>query len=50
LTADKLKQVNLLESLPYEEPVEEIPEPIVLNDEETGPVQLDDDGQTMSLD
>jgi topoisomerase-4 subunit A len=29
LTADKLKQVNLLESLPYEEPVEEIPEPIV---------------------
>jgi topoisomerase-4 subunit A len=35
LTADKLKQVNLLESLPYEEPVEEIPEPIVLNDEET---------------
>jgi topoisomerase-4 subunit A len=51
LTADKLKQVNLLESPPYEEPVEEIPEPIVLNDEETGPVQLDDDGQiTMSLD
>ncbi|WP_158729078.1 MULTISPECIES: DNA gyrase/topoisomerase IV subunit A [unclassified Flavobacterium] len=51
LTTDKLKQVNLLESLPYEEPVEEIPEPIVLNDEDAGPVQLDEDGQvTMSLD
>jgi topoisomerase-4 subunit A len=51
LTADKIKQVNLLESLPYEEPVEEIPAQIVLNDEEAGPVQLDDDGQiTLSLD
>lgn len=51
LTTDKLKQVNLLDSLPYEEPVEEVPEPTVLSDEDAGPVQLDDDGQiTMSLD
>ncbi|OUD37053.1 DNA gyrase/topoisomerase IV subunit A [Flavobacterium sp. FPG59] len=51
LTADKLKQVNLLDPLPYEEPVEEVPEPPILSDEDAGPVQLDDDGQiTMSLD
>lgn len=54
LTADKLKQVNLLEPLPYEPPVEEVPEEmevsgeIELSDEN---VQLDDDGQiTLSLD
>jgi len=52
LTGDKLKQVNLLESLPYEPPVEEIPEEIEVNDEEiSGDIQLDDDGQiTLSLD
>jgi len=51
LTGDKLKQVNLLEPLPYEPPVEEIPEEIEVVDEETGDVQLDDDGQiTLSLD
>jgi len=56
LTTDKLKQVNLLESLPYEPPVEEIPEEIEVKEEENvsleeGAVQLDDDGQiTLSLD
>jgi len=52
LTGDKLKQVNLLEPLPYDPPVEEIPEEIEVNDEEiSGDVQLDDDGQiTLSLD
>lgn len=51
LTGDKLKQVNLLEPLPYEPPVEEIPEEIEVVDEEIGDVQLDDDGQiTLSLD
>src|SRR6187402_1987516 len=47
LTTDKLKQVNLLESLPYEEPVEEIPEvepESEINPDDTD-VQLDDDGQ-----
>lgn len=34
LTGDKLKQINLLEPLPYEPPVEEIPEEIEVNDEE----------------
>jgi topoisomerase-4 subunit A len=50
LTADKLKQVNLLEPLPYEIPEEVIPEAesvegetqIELNGDD---VQLDDDGQ-----
>ena len=51
LTGDKLKQVNLLEPLPYEPPVEEIPEEMEVFDEELGDVQLDDDGQiTLSLD
>ena len=51
LTTDKLKQVNLLESLPYEEPEEVIPEKIKSLEIEEGDVQLDDDGQvTLSLD
>ncbi|AWG26588.1 DNA gyrase/topoisomerase IV subunit A [Flavobacterium kingsejongi] len=52
LTADKLKQVNLLEPLPYEPPVEEVPEePETHYDEAIGDVSLDDDGQiTLSLD
>lgn len=45
LTTDKLKQVNLLEPLPYEEPVEEIPEKPELSDDETVETELDDDGQ-----
>ncbi|WP_456315255.1 DNA gyrase/topoisomerase IV subunit A [Pseudomonas shirazensis] len=45
LTADKLKQVNLLEPLPYEEPVEEIPEKPELSDDESVETELDDDGQ-----
>ncbi|MDD5152201.1 MAG: DNA gyrase/topoisomerase IV subunit A, partial [Flavobacterium sp.] len=52
LTTDKLKQVNLLEPLPYEEPEEVVPEELEVegetkvetaNDEE---IQLDEDGQT----
>ena len=51
MTGDKLKQVNLLEPLPYEPPVEEIPEEMEVVDEDLGDVQLDDDGQiTLSLD
>ena len=51
LTADKLKQVNLLEPLPYEAPEEVVPEELevagetdieVADDED---IQLDDDGQ-----
>ncbi|MES2574970.1 MAG: DNA gyrase/topoisomerase IV subunit A [Bacteroidota bacterium] len=53
LTTEKLKQVNLLESLPYEEPEEVIPEELEVegNTEiEEGDIQLDDDGQiTLSL-
>ncbi len=55
LTTDKLKQVNLLEPLPYEEPMPEEPEAsempdteIVAEDIQT---ELDEDGQiTLSLD
>ena len=54
LTADKLKQVNLLEPLPYEVPEEEIPTPPEGADAEDlsdGNINLDDDGQiTLSLD
>ncbi|RZJ54797.1 MAG: DNA gyrase/topoisomerase IV subunit A [Flavobacterium sp.] len=45
LTTDKLKQVNLLEPLPYDEPVEEIPEKIELSEDESVDTELDDDGQ-----
>ncbi len=50
LTTDKLKQVNLLESLPYEAPEEVIPEEIEVSEETDVEVadediQLDDDGQ-----
>ena len=48
LTTDKLKQVNALESLPYEVPEEVVAEEIEvkgeLNADDTT-VQLDDDGQ-----
>jgi topoisomerase IV subunit A len=53
LTADKLKQVNLLDPLPYEEPVEVVAEDIEVNDEvqiTDFNIELDDDGQiTLSL-
>ncbi|SHG17382.1 DNA gyrase/topoisomerase IV subunit A [Flavobacterium defluvii] len=46
LTTDKLKQVNLLDPLPYEEPVEEVPEkPEISEDDDSVETELDDDGQ-----
>jgi topoisomerase-4 subunit A len=50
LTTDKLKQVNLLEPLPYEAPEEVVPEEIEVSGETDVEVadediQLDDDGQ-----
>jgi topoisomerase-4 subunit A len=51
LTTDKLKQVNLLESLPYEEEVEEITSAVNEDEIEDIPTDTDDDGQiTLSLD
>ncbi|GEP51189.1 DNA topoisomerase IV subunit A [Flavobacterium noncentrifugens] len=51
LTADKLKQVNLLEPLHYEIPVEEIPEPTPISEEDLPDTETDDDGQiVLSLD
>ena len=54
LTADKLKQVNLLESLPYEEPEPEPAEEMEVTDEadvsEDIQTETGDDGQiTLSL-
>ncbi|MFT7351229.1 MAG: topoisomerase-4 subunit A [Flavobacterium sp.] len=49
ITADKLRTVNLLESLPFEEPVEEVAEEMEVTDEndvsEDIKIDLDDDGQ-----
>lgn len=50
LTTDKLKQVNLLEPLPYEVPEEVVPEPVPSETEAEAEtidedIQLDDDGQ-----
>ena len=45
LTADKLKQVNLLESLPFEEPEEVAIETIEVIEEQNIQTELDDDGQ-----
>jgi topoisomerase-4 subunit A len=51
LTTDKVKQVNLLESLPYEAPEEVIPEEIEVDGDveidgfDDSEIQLDDDGQ-----
>lgn len=56
LTADKVKQINLLEPLPYEAPEEEVPEEMEVKDEtdltdENTTITLDEDGQiTLSLD
>jgi topoisomerase-4 subunit A len=53
LTADKLKQVNMLEPLPYEAPEEVVPEELEVKgetDADDSEIQLDDDGQiTLSL-
>jgi topoisomerase-4 subunit A len=53
LTTDKLKQVNLLEPLPYDIPVEVIPEDLEVRGETNADdslIQLDDDGQiTLTL-
>jgi topoisomerase-4 subunit A len=49
VTADKIRTVNLLESLPFEEPIEEVAEEIEVTDEndvsEDIKTDLDDDGQ-----
>ena len=49
VTADKLRTVNLLESLPFEEPIEQVAEEIEVTDEndvsEDIKTDLDDDGQ-----
>jgi topoisomerase-4 subunit A len=45
LTTDKLKQVNLLDPLPYEEPVEEVPEIPEISEDDSVETELDDDGQ-----
>lgn len=45
LTTDKLKQVNLLDPLPYEEPIEELPEKPELSEDDPVETELDDDGQ-----
>jgi len=55
LTADKLKQISLLQPLPYDPPVEEIPEEMEVRGEtditDDSDINLDDDGQiTLSLD
>ena len=48
LTTDKLKQVNLLEPLPYEPPVEEVPEKKKdSNEDDDSDVHLDEDGQVI---
>ncbi len=54
LTTDKLKQINLLESLPYEAPEEAEPEETMTASDEIDapdiPTELEDDGQiTLSL-
>ncbi|MXO05605.1 DNA gyrase/topoisomerase IV subunit A [Flavobacterium sp. HBTb2-11-1] len=45
LTTDKLRQVNLLEPLPYEEPAEEVPERPEIPEDDPVETELDDDGQ-----
>jgi topoisomerase-4 subunit A len=50
LTTDKLKQVNLLEPLPYEAPEEIIPEEIEVKGDtsiDDSDIQLEDDGQVV---
>jgi len=52
LTAEKVKEINTLEPLPYEEPEEEEPQTLITEDDGLEPpVSLEDDGQiTLSLD
>ncbi len=53
LTSDKVKQVNLLDSIPFEEPIEEVEEEKLETQSDTNNdySSLDDDGQiTLSLD
>jgi topoisomerase-4 subunit A len=56
LTTDKVRQINLLEPLPFEAPEEEIPEEMEVKGEvdltdDSTTITLDDDGQiTLSLD
>ena len=59
LTTDKIKQINLLDPLPYEEPIEVHPAEIEKSDDESLEgtdltdynITLEDDGQiTLSLD
>ncbi|MFY7730541.1 MAG: hypothetical protein ACOVRN_13555, partial [Flavobacterium sp.] len=52
LTAEKVKEINTLEPLPYEEPEEEEPQTLITEgDDSEPPVSLEDDGQiTLSLD
>jgi topoisomerase-4 subunit A len=49
LTADKVKQINLLDPLPFEEPKEPEPEKMEVTDEESVSddikTDLEDDGQ-----
>jgi topoisomerase-4 subunit A len=51
LTTDKIKQVNVLEPLPYEPPAEEVPEPVeqelaeLSGGDDDEDIQLDEDGQ-----
>jgi topoisomerase-4 subunit A len=46
LTTDKVKQINLLNPLPYEPPVEDVPQRADAGaPEESGPLQMDDEGQ-----
>ncbi|WET03579.1 DNA gyrase/topoisomerase IV subunit A [Flavobacterium sp. YJ01] len=45
LTTDKLRQVNLLDPLPYDEPVEEVPEKSEIPEDDPVETELDDDGQ-----
>jgi topoisomerase-4 subunit A len=49
LTTDKLKQVNLLEPLPYEEPEEVVPEELEVEGE-TQVQKVDDDIEDIHLD
>jgi topoisomerase-4 subunit A len=49
LTTDKLKQVNLLEPLPYEEPEEVVPEELEVEGE-TQVQKVDDDIEDIQLD
>ena len=49
LTADKVKQINLLDPLPYEEPIEEVEETETDDskiEEEVPEIIIEDDGQT----